>query len=59
MKCYDLCAEVEDRQLDDFGYIAYVKKVLHSIKSAVNLVSLLATNDTVTHHIHSSGWVSI
>ena len=51
MKCYDLCAKVEDRQLDDFRYNAYIKKVLRPRKSAVNLASLPPTKDTATQHI--------
>ena len=48
MKCYDLRAKAEDRQLDDFRYIAHAKEVLHSRKSAVNLTSLLPTKDVAT-----------
>ena len=49
-----MCAEVADRQFDDFRYNAYVKKVLPSRKSAVNLASLPPTYDVATQRVSRS-----
>lgn len=51
IKSYDLNAKVEKSNLDDFRYKTYVKKVLRSRKTAVNLPSLPPTSDAANQHI--------
>ena len=47
----DLCAKVEDLQLDDFWQNFYVKKFLPPRKSAVTLPLHLTTKDAETQYI--------
>ena len=51
MKAYQLCAKIEDRQLYDYWYNAYVEKSRRPRKSGVNLVSLQPTKVSETQHI--------
>ena len=51
MKYFDLCDRVEDRQLGDFRYNAFVEKNLRHRNSAVKLLSLRLTKDAAKQHI--------